>query len=132
MEHNYFIGLLTFYTLLVLASFVVPVGTKKKESEKSKFYFLYKLSKPVAVATLVLFVGVLLAGFVGLVGMFFLWSPAPYIFFSAIVVRVIANYAILQESRKTGVDAVLSISALITELVLAMLVFVGPAKKLFA
>ena len=86
---------------------------------------------PVGVSVGLMLVGVLLAGLVGLVGMFFLWRPGLYIFFIAVCVRTLASPLAATWQAVTGWNSLFDDLGLLLEGVIFGIAFFGPAKHLF-
>ena len=127
MTHTEFIFLLILYFGLVVASFMRQ-GSDLGEKE---LLWLKNLSKPYKY--MIAAVGVLLItmGLVGFIGLLFLWSLSPYVFFGAVAARVVTDYSVLGDQNMKGKEALIAHGTFIFEIMLAYIVFLGPAKDLF-
>ena len=76
--------------------------------------------------------GVLLAGVVGVVGMFFLSRVGAYIYLGAVFLRTVLSPLLYSWHVSTGWKVVVDETSFILEGVIFAIVFFGPAKHLFA
>jgi len=127
MSYPYFIVCLTGYLLLVAVSFLVPdenaaARLKRKLGSNNK-------SRLIAIG---LFnIAVVGAAVIGFLGLFLLWPPATYLFFGAVTVRIVGDYVFGDELSMSGTRGMLAHLTVFAELLLAGLIFFGPARSLF-
>ena len=76
-------------------------------------------------------IAMILAAVVGLIGMFFCWRPAPYIFFAAVIARNFAYPLMWPWHAEAGWEGFVGSFGIALEGVIFAIVFFGPAKSLF-
>ena len=132
MTEFHFKIVLGLYLLIVIGSFFVPHSRNKVTSdETNKFEWLNKLEKLNRYATAAMVFSVLAAGAAGFIGMFLLRPWGAYMFFTAVVIRIVGDFTLFQEASKKGLEGAFSKSMLLAELAIAILIFYGPANVLF-
>jgi hypothetical protein len=73
---------------------------------------------------------IIICGFVGFLGMFFLWPPAPWLFGIYVIGMMFAS-PFFSYTVMTGTEGLFDSLEIFLEAVILTLIFFGPAKELF-
>jgi fucose 4-O-acetylase-like acetyltransferase len=130
--------LLVLYCLVVAMEFAVESNTKQliptsvldAENASSRAALLQH-SRPEQIAIIASVAGVLVAGAVGLVAMFFLSRVGAYIFLVAVCVRTAMSPVLYPWHVSTGWKTIFGETSVILEGAIFALIYLGPAKHLF-
>jgi hypothetical protein len=130
--------LLVLYCLVVAMEFAVESNTKQliptsvlEAENASSGAALLRHGRPEQIAIIASVAGVLVAGAVGLVAMFFLSRVGAYIFLIAVCVRTAMSPVLYPWHVSTGWKTIFGETSMILEGAIFALIFLGPAKHLF-
>jgi len=88
-------------------------------------------SMPLLLLLLAFLVSVVLAGLVGFIGLFCLWSPARYIFLVGVLFKIVSLPLLASWTVTTGWESLFGELELLLDGVILTLCILGPAKELF-
>ena len=134
MSHAHFTLILTAYVTLVLLDYFagsLPIHPDRIRIDAVKEY-LSKKSKAFIIGYSVVSSAFLLTFIVGLIGLYFLWPLAPYLFTAGFLGKLADSIIIPIRNEKNQFERFLEELQFLFEGFLLAILFFGPARHLFA